>query len=65
MDCGNLNLHPSQHHFHCQAHHSDQVLNAILLMAHRQDRLLGGPVENLRRKVLESAAIIGEPDPYE
>lgn len=47
------------------ARHSDQVLNAILLMAHRQDRLLGGKVENLRRKVLELAAIVGEPDPDE
>jgi hypothetical protein len=45
------------------AHHSDQVLNAILFMADRQDRLLGGKVEDLRRKVLELAAIIGEPDP--
>jgi hypothetical protein len=38
------------------------VLNAILLMADRQDRLLGEKVEDLRRKVLELAAIIGEPD---
>jgi hypothetical protein len=45
------------------AHHSDQVLNAILFMADRQDRLLGGKVEDFRRKVLELAAIIGEPDP--
>jgi len=44
------------------AHYSDQVLNAILLMADRQDRLLGEKVEDLRRKVLELAAIIGEPD---
>ena len=44
------------------AQHSDQVLNAILLMADRQDRALGGNVEDLRRKVLELAAIIGEPD---
>jgi hypothetical protein len=41
------------------AHYSDQVLNATLLMA---DRLLGKKVEDLRRKVLELAAIIGEPD---
>jgi hypothetical protein len=39
---------------------SDQMLNAILLMADRQDRFLGGNVEDLRRKVLELAAIIGE-----
>ena len=56
---------PCGRHLVVLAHHSDQVLNAILLMAHRQDRLLGGKVENLRRKVLELAAIIGEPDPDE
>jgi hypothetical protein len=39
------------------------AMNAILLMADRQDRLLGEKVEDLRRKVLELAAIIGEPMP--
>jgi len=53
---------PCGRHLVVLAHHSDQVLNAILLMADRQDRLLGGKVEDLRRKVLELAAIIGEPD---
>ena len=56
---------PCGRHLVVLAHHSDQVLNAILLMADRQDRLLGGKVEDLRRKVLELAAIIGEPDPDE
>ena len=56
---------PSGRHLVVLARHSDQVLNAILLMAHRQDRLLGGKVQNLRRKVLELAAIVGEPDPDE
>ena len=56
---------PCGRHLVLLARHSDQVLNAILLMAHRQDRLLGGKAENLRRKVLELASIIGEPDPDE
>jgi hypothetical protein len=45
------------------AQHSDQVLNAILSMADRQDLLLAPKVEDLRRKVFELAAIIGRPDP--
>jgi hypothetical protein len=40
--------------------HSDQVLNAILTMADRQDLLLARKVEDLRRRVLELAAIIGD-----
>ncbi len=51
---------PCGRHLVVLAQHSDQVLNAILLMADRQDRLLGGNVEDLKRKVLELAAIIGE-----
>jgi hypothetical protein len=53
---------PCGRHLVVLAHHSDQVLNAILLMADRLDRLLGEKVEDLRRKVLELAAIIGQPD---
>jgi hypothetical protein len=53
---------PCGRHFAVLAQHSDQVLNAILLMADRQDRFSGGNVEDLRRKVLELAAIIGDPD---
>src|SRR3979490_1603940 len=51
---------PCGRHLVVLAHHSDQVLNAILLMADRQDRFLGGNVEALREKVLELMAIIGE-----
>jgi hypothetical protein len=51
---------PCGRHLVILAQHSDQVLNAILLMADRQDRFLGGNLEDLRRKVLELAAIIGE-----
>ena len=43
------------------ARRSDQVLNAILAMADRRDLLLAGEVGDLRRKVLELAAVIGEP----
>jgi ABC-type amino acid transport substrate-binding protein len=43
------------------AQHSDQVLNAILSMAGREDFVLVGKVEDLRRKVFELAALIGEP----
>src|SRR5712671_1134366 len=48
---------PCGRHLVILAQHSDQVLNAILSMADRQDRFLGGNVEDLRRKVLELAAI--------
>jgi hypothetical protein len=37
------------------AQHSDQVLNAILSMAGREDFVLVGKVEDLRRKVFELA----------
>jgi hypothetical protein len=52
---------PCGRHLVILAQHSDQVLNAILSMADRQDLLLAGRVEDLRRKVFELAAIIGEP----
>jgi len=51
---------PCGRHLVVLAQHSDQVLNAILLMAHRQDCFLGGNVEALRQKVFELTAIIGE-----
>jgi hypothetical protein len=51
---------PCGRHLVVLAQHSDQVLNAILLMADRHDRFLGGNVEDLRQKVLELMAIIGE-----
>jgi hypothetical protein len=51
---------PCGRHLVVLAQHSDQVLNAILSMAGRQDLLLAREVEDLRRKVLELAAVIGE-----
>jgi hypothetical protein len=41
------------------ARHSDQVLNAILMIADRQDLLLARKVEDLRRRVFELAALMG------
>ena len=52
---------PCGRHLVVLAQHSDQVLNAILSMADRQDLLLARKVEDLRRKVFELAAIVGEP----
>lgn len=40
-----------------------QVLNAIRSMADRQDLVLTGKMEDLRRKVFELEAIIGSPTP--
>jgi len=54
---------PCGRHLVVLAQHSDQVLKAILLIADRQDLLLAPKVEDLRRKVLELAAIIGKSDP--
>src|ERR1700690_4294007 len=55
---------PSGRHLVILARHSDQVLNAVLSMADRQNLLLAGRVEDLRRKIFELAAIIGEPQPH-
>lgn len=52
---------PSGRHLVVLAQHSDQILNAILSMADRQDLILAGKAEDLRRKVIELAAIIGVP----
>ena len=52
---------PCGRHLVVLVQHSDQVLNAILSMADRQDLLLARKVEDLRRKVFELAAIVGEP----
>jgi hypothetical protein len=52
---------PCGRHLVVLAQHSDQVLNAILSMAGREDFVLVGKVEDLRRKVFELAALIGEP----
>jgi hypothetical protein len=56
---------PSGRHLVVLAQHSDRVLNAILSMADRQDLLLAGKAEDLRRKVLELAVIIGGPQAYD
>jgi hypothetical protein len=52
---------PCGRHLVVLAQHSDQVLNAILSMAGCEDFVLVGKVEDLRRKVFELAALIGEP----
>jgi hypothetical protein len=52
---------PCGRHLVVLAQHSDQVLDAILAMADRRDLLLGRKVGDLRRKVLELAAALGEP----
>jgi hydroxymethylpyrimidine/phosphomethylpyrimidine kinase len=44
------------------AQYSDQVLNAILTAGDPQDLLLARKVEDLRRRVLELAAFIREPN---
>src|ERR1700744_1400051 len=49
---------PCGRHLVVLAQHSEQVLNAVLLMADRQDLLLARRVGDLRRKVLELAAIM-------
>ncbi|MGO8910775.1 MAG: hypothetical protein ACLQDM_15855 [Bradyrhizobium sp.] len=56
---------PCGRHLVVLAQHSDQVLNAILSMAGRQDLLLARKVEDLRQKVFELAAIMGEPHAYD
>ena len=52
---------PSGRHLVVLTQHSDQVLNAILVMADRQDLLLARKVGDLRRKVVELAAVLAEP----
>jgi hypothetical protein len=52
---------PCGRHLVVLAQHSDQVLDAILSMADRQDLLLARKVGDLRRKVVELAAALGEP----
>src|SRR3984893_15075263 len=60
---GFWNDDPCGRHLVVLAQHSDQVLNAILTMAGRQDLLLARRVGDLRQRVLELAAILGWPDP--
>jgi hypothetical protein len=52
---------PCGRHLVLLARHSDRVLDAILSMADRQDLLLDRMGEDLRRKVIELAAALGEP----
>jgi hypothetical protein len=52
---------PCGRHLVVLARHSDQVLNAILTMADRQDLLLAQKAEDLRRMVSEMTAIVGKP----
>jgi hypothetical protein len=52
---------PCGRHLVVLAQHSDQVLNAVLLMADRQDLLLARKVGDLRRTLVELAAALGEP----
>ena len=54
---------PCGRHLVVLAQHSDQVLIAILSMADRKDLLLARRVGDLRQRVLELAAIVGQPDP--
>jgi hypothetical protein len=51
---------PCGRHLVVLAQHSDQVLIAFLSMADRHDLLLAQKVGDLRQRVLELAAIIGE-----
>lgn len=53
---------PCGRHLVVLAQHSDQVLDAILTMAGRQELLQTRKVEDLRRRVLELADVIGRPD---
>jgi hypothetical protein len=53
---------PSGRHLVVLAQHSDQVLNAILSLADRQDMRLARKIGDLRRKVIELAAILSEPN---
>jgi hypothetical protein len=52
---------PCGRHLVVLAQHSDEVLSAILSMAGRQDLILAQNVEDLRRRIFELAAAVGEP----
>ena len=56
---------PCGRHLVLLARNSNQVLNAILSMADRQELLLVRQAGDLRRRVLELAALMEEPDPYD
>jgi hypothetical protein len=50
---------PCGRHLVVLAQHSDRVLNAVLLMAGRQDLLLARQIDDLRQRVFELAALFG------
>lgn len=52
---------PSGRHLVALAQHSDQVLNAILTMADREELLFVQKADDLRRRVLELAALVAGP----
>jgi hypothetical protein len=52
---------PCGRHLVVLTRHSDQVLDVVLAMAGRQDLLVARKVSDVRRKVMELAAIIEEP----
>jgi hypothetical protein len=52
---------PSGRHLVLLAQHSDQVLNAVLVIAGRSDLLLAREVGDLKRRVVEVAAALGAP----
>ena len=54
---------PCGRHLVVLAQHSDRVLELILTIADRQDLLLAQKGEDLRRRVLDLAALMGESDP--
>lgn len=49
---------PCGRHLVVLARHSDKVLDAMLLMADRQDLLRARDVEDLKRRILEFAALL-------
>jgi hypothetical protein len=53
---------PCGRHLVVLAQHSDQVRDAILTMAGRQELRLAHKVEDLRRSVFELADVLGRPD---
>jgi hypothetical protein len=53
---------PCGRHLVALAQHSDQVLFAILAMAHRQDLILAGRAVDLRQRIIDLLALVGGPD---
>jgi hypothetical protein len=53
---------PCGRHLVVLAQHSDQVLNAILSMAGREELLLARKIEDLRQTVFHLADVMGKPE---